>query len=250
MDWVREFYTKQDAWLGVYSGPISDRDQQRVAALERLAGAGHKRILELGAAGGQTAAALADAGHDVTAIELVSTAAAHAREISTLQRVGSVTVIEGDFYQVLLDDAFDVVCYWDGFGIGSDTDQRRLLIRIASWLAPDGCALIDINTPWYWAQAAGREMRFDSVVRRYDFDAWGCRMLDRWWLAEAEDQAVTQSLRCYSPTDLELLLDCTGLQLDTLEPGGAMDYVAGRFQDHVPLGRAMQYLARLVHKAR
>ncbi|MFN5457566.1 MAG: hypothetical protein ACK5BX_41150, partial [Bradyrhizobium sp.] len=34
-------------------------------------------------------------------------------------------------YTIELAGRFDVVCYWDGFGIGSDADHRRLLRRIA-----------------------------------------------------------------------------------------------------------------------
>jgi SAM-dependent methyltransferase len=247
MDWVRDFYAKQDAWLGVYSGPITDTDYKRVVAVARLSGDGPHRILELGAGGGQTAAALADAGHSVTAIELVPTAAQHARELAVERPANSMTVIEGDLYHVQVEGPFDSILYWDGFGVGYDTDQRRLLARVASWLAPHGCALIDVNTPWYWAQAAGREMRFERVVRRYDFDATECRMLDRWWPSGAEEQAVIQSLRCYSPADLELLLEGTGLALDTVEPGGAVEYEAHRYHERVSLGQAMQYLARLVH---
>jgi len=44
-------------------------------------------------------------------------------------------------YDVDIGGPFDAVCYWDGFGIGDDQDQRRLLRRIAGWLAPDGRAL-------------------------------------------------------------------------------------------------------------
>lgn len=249
MEWVEDFYAKQDAWLGVYSGPVSASEQERVATVARLAGDGAKRILELGAGGGQTAAALADAGHAVTAIELVPTAAHHARELSARPYAGSLAVVEGDFYRVLVDAPFDVVCYWEGFGIGSDADQRRLLRRIASWLAPHGCTLLDVYTPWYWARAAGREMRFATAVRRYDFDAQGCRMLDRWWPPDAEDQAVTQSLRCYAPADLVLLLEGTGLRLATVEPGGAVDDDTQMYVERVPLGQAMQYLAKLIPSA-
>jgi SAM-dependent methyltransferase len=162
---------------------------------------------------------------------------------------GDLTVLQADFYSVELPNRFDVVCYWDGFGIGTDSDQRRLLARIASWLAPGGCALIDINTPWYWAQAAGQEMRFGDVVRRYAFDALGCRMLDRWWPVDDEQGAVTQSLRCYSPADLQLLLQGTGLAIQAVEPGGAVDYAAKQYRDRVPLEQAMQYVAHLVPDA-
>jgi SAM-dependent methyltransferase len=245
MDWVEAFYTRQNEWSGCYMCPVEERDRERVAAMQRLVGSGKKRILELGAGGGQTAAAAADAGHSVTAVELAASLAEHARELARLPRAGTLTVIQGDFYHVEIETRFDVVCCWDGFGIGADEDQRRLLRRIAGWLVPDGCALIDVNTPWYWARASGVEMWFENAARCYDFDAEECRMLDRWWPLDDEQQAVTQSLRCYSPADLRLLLDGTGLSLAAVEPGGAMDYERRQYRQRVPLAQAMAYLAKL-----
>jgi SAM-dependent methyltransferase len=244
MDWVEAFYTRQNEWSGCYMCPVEERDRERVAAMQRLVGSGKKRILELGAGGGQTAAAAA-AGHSVTAVELAASLAEHARELARLPRAGTLTVIQGDFYHVEIETRFDVVCCWDGFGIGADEGQRRLLQRIASWLAPGGCALIDVNTPWYWANAAGVEMRFEKAARRYDFDAGACRLLDRWWPPDDEQQAVTQSLCWYSPADLRLLLEGTGLALAAVEPGGAVDYERWQYAPRVPLTQAMTYLAKL-----
>jgi SAM-dependent methyltransferase len=250
VEWVEAFYARQDELLGVYTGDMADDGIRRAASIARLAGAGRKRVLELGAGGGRAAAATADLGHDVVAVELVPTAAEHARRLAEREREGSLSVIRGDFYEVEPGGGFDVVCYWDGFGVGSDADQRRLLRRVRGWLAAGGCALLDVNTPWYWAGAAGRELRWGEAARRYGFDADGCRLLDRWWSVGAEGGAVTQSLRCYSPADLRLLLEGTGLVLDSLEPGGAVDARSGRFIERVPPGRAMQYLAKLVPASR
>lgn len=46
----------------------------RAAEIERFCGPGRKRILELGAGAGGTAAAMADLGHEVVAIEVQSRA--------------------------------------------------------------------------------------------------------------------------------------------------------------------------------
>ena len=125
MDWVEEFYTRQSEWSSVYSGNVSEGDRTRVAAIERLAGPGPKRVLELGAGGGQSAAATADLGHSVLGVELVAGAAANARYLASQPRKGTLEVVQGDFYE----------------------DQRRLLTRISGWLKVGGCALIDIYTP-------------------------------------------------------------------------------------------------------
>ena len=88
-----------------------------------------------------------------------------------------------------------------------------------------------------------------TFFRQYDFDADGCRMLDHWRPAEHSSEQVTQSLRCYSPQDLRLLLEGTGLVLVQLEPGGAVDYEAGTYTPSVPLEQAMQFRALLRHES-
>lgn len=69
MDWSLEFYTKQNQWSGVYEEAIHEGHRQKAGWLEELIGPGPKRILELGAGGGQVAAAMAALGHEVVAVE-------------------------------------------------------------------------------------------------------------------------------------------------------------------------------------
>jgi len=249
--WVRDFYAKQDEWAGVSRDPITDAHRRNADLVHRLTGGKIGRVLELGAGGGQNAAALADLGYSVTAIELVPSVAQNAIELAAQPRKGHLRVIVGDFCDVELPGRFDVVCYWDGFGVGSDDDQRRLLKRVADWLAPEGFALIEVYTPSYWSGIArsgmaGRETEFEGVCRRYGFDAAGSRMLDSWWPVGREGEAVTQSLRCYSPADFQLLLKDTGLSLESVEPRGAYDPVQDRFIEDAPLVESMQYLAKLI----
>lgn len=246
MNRAEEFYRAQYTWLGVYGGEPEAAHREKVALIERLLGPGALRLLELGGGGGQNAAAAADAGHSVVMVELVPELAEHARTLAASRP--AMQVLNADFYSVELAGPFDAVVYWDGFGVGEDANQRRLLQRIAGWLAPGRSALIDIYTPWYWAAAAGVEMRWERAGRRYGFDPEGCRMLDTWWPADDESRAVTQSLRCYSPADLRLLLEGSGLALAGLEPGGAVNYTNFSWEPRVELGRAMQYTARLVRQ--
>jgi SAM-dependent methyltransferase len=246
LEWVEAFYARQFIWLADdYLGEVQDRHRERAATIARLAGPPPQRVLELGAGGGQDAAASADLGFDVVAIELIPHAADHARRLAHRQRPGALSVVQGDFYEVEVAGSFDIVCYWDGFGIGSDADQRRLLRRIAAWLRPGGSALIEVYTPWYWSRATGRTMSLGNAVRRYDFDATGNRMLDRWWPADDPASAVEQSLRCYAPADLVLLLEGTGLTLAGVEPGGTVEEATGQFIPAASLAQAMSYMATL-----
>lgn len=243
MEWVEAFYARQDEWSGCYTGLPGPGDHARAQIITAALAGQTGRVLELGAGGGQSALATAKLGHEVTAIELVARTAAHARTLVTQAAPGTLRIIEGSFYTLPLAETFDGICYWDGFGVGTDAQQRVLLQRIVRWLAPSGTVLMDINTPWYWARVSGRQMATSTFVRQYDFDADGCRMLDHWWQAERPDEQVTQLLRCYSPQDLRSLTEGTGLILEQVEPGGAVDYEAGTSASSVPC-RASHAISR------
>ena len=246
MDWVPAFYARQYELLDdAGAWEIQPIHRERAISVQELV-APPARVLELGAGGGQVAAALADLGYSVVANELLSQVGDRAQELAKLPRAGEMTVVRGDFYEIELDGTFDVICYWDGFGIGTDSDQRALLRRVRTWLAKGGRALIEIYTPWYWAQAVGRSVTLGKAARQYDFDGYGNRMLDTWWRVENPASAFTQSLRCYAPSDLKLLLEGTGLQLVGVMPGGHYDAATDRYEAEAPLERAMSYVATLV----
>lgn len=245
LDWAVDFYTRQDELSGCYTGPLGPHDHERALTVTDALAGRKGRMLELGAGGGQSALATAQQGHAVTALELVARSATHARTLISDAAPGSLRVLEGSFYTLDLAETFDVICYWDGFGVGSDAEQRALLKRIAGWLTVGGITLVDINTPWYWAKHAGRQMSTETFTRQYEFDADGCRMLDNWWPTGRPEERVTQSLRCYSPQDLRLLLEESGLVLESVKPGGAIDYEARKFIPQAPLEQAMQFRALL-----
>jgi hypothetical protein len=149
-----------------------------------------------------------------------------------------------------------VVVYWNGFGVGSDADQRRLLRRIAAeWLRPDGVALVDVASPFCWARWAGDGEEHDpdpdrgyhhrGSAERIDFDPVGGRFLDSWWERPEPERVHTQSVRCYAPADLQLLLEGTGLRLDHVDVGGQSLALDGHPTMASPLWTANEYLARL-----
>lgn len=241
--WAKSFYERQGELTGCYAAPIHPFHRELAAW---VAGQHQgRKLLELGAGGGQFAAAAALAGFQVTALDLRDTAAQDTQRLAAEQGA-QVRMLTGDFYALALPETFDVVCYWDGFGIGTDAEQRHLLGRVREWLAPGGRAFIDIFTPWYWAQHAGYTRHWPKpagLVQTYGFDADGCRMTDTY--APPGEAPMTQSLRCYSPADLRLLLEGTGLKLLRVKAGGKYDPEAGVWHPDAALGECMTYIAEL-----
>jgi SAM-dependent methyltransferase len=226
MDWVKDFYSRTGSWWGPVEAEVTERDQKRLSLIDRHANARPARVLELGAGYCTTAAVAAKAGHAVTAVE-ISDRADFSTGLSADHAPGTLTIVRDDFYAVQLSEQFDVVCYWDGFGVGSDADQRRLLRRIAAeWLRPGGVALIDVYNPFVWARWDGdEEHRLPDPDLGYEhelfevttFDPVTCTAIDTWWDADRPDAKISQRLRCYTPADLALLLEGTGLELGSIE---------------------------------
>jgi len=246
LDWVKDFYSKQNEWFGVYLGAVDESHHKRAWLIQELAELRSSvKVLELGAGGGQTAAAIANLGHEVTMVELLPESVSCAEQLAEKVQNGSLKVVLGDFYETDFEPQFDVICYFDSFGIGSDADQQRLLRRIASWLKPDGLVIIEVGATWYWAKSDGIEMDLGAGMRRYEFDPIGCRLIDKWWLPDKPDEVYSQSLRCYTPADFNLLLQGTGLYLDSLKPGGKVDYEILEFIEKAELPEAMTYYTKL-----
>ena len=255
--WVKDFYDQTSTWWGPNTDWASHHS--RAASIERLAGPGPKRILDLGAGPGGNAAAMADLGHDVTAVEF-SDRAAHARELAKAARKGSLTVVQEDFYTVRLEGRFDAVCCWEVFGLGSDADQRRLLARISGeWLAPRGCVLMDVYSPARPSRDAGKEQRLPplpgvpgsvEMIERCHFDPVHSRWTDEWQPVADPGAALAQTLRCYSPADLLLLLEGTGLVLDRIEVDDRGVSLDERVSNGGSLLEAWQYVVKLVPAGR
>ena len=178
LEWVRGFYEQTGIWWG--EDPQDEGTHQaRVDTIRRLCGPGPFSILDLGTGPGVTAAAMADDGHHVTAIEFASTRAEFARKLMGIPYKGSLNVLEADFYTVDLPKKFDLVTYWDGFGVGTDADQRKLLKRIAQdWLKPEGQVLMDVFNPYKASLESGKE----RVLNPLKGVPGSVKMVNRWLL--------------------------------------------------------------------
>lgn len=228
--WAKDFYTQAGIWWGADPHDDPADHTNRAAIIERLCGTNPHRVLDLGAGSGRTAAAIADAGHDVVGLEINPTDIAYAQDLLSVPRKGKLTMVEGDYYTAVLEGHFDVICWWEGFGLGSDADQRRMLKRIArEWLTPGGSALIDLYNPSRAARHAGESVELDALedvpgsvdmINRCHYDPIYARWVDEWQPTAAPENTLAQTIRCYSPADFLLLLEGTGLVLKRIEIGG------------------------------
>jgi hypothetical protein len=81
---------------------------------------------------------------------------------------------------------------------------------------------MDVFSPWWWTCQAGTVEQDDNrgLMRRYDFDPIGGRFLDQWWPIGDKSQLITQTVRCYTPADFMLLVEGTGLTVETFAVAG------------------------------
>ncbi|WP_394648994.1 class I SAM-dependent methyltransferase [uncultured Deinococcus sp.] len=133
--WADTFYDFQERHTGWYSAPVHASHHRRAEQLRATHGG--TRLLELGSGGGQFAVAAALAGYEVTALDLRPGGAAHALTLAAQHGV-ALEAVTGDFYAFNPSGTFDLIVSWDGFGIGTDADQRRLLRRLPGWLGAGG----------------------------------------------------------------------------------------------------------------
>lgn len=249
VEWIEDFFDTAATWWGPPKPRFSD--EQRCTLVERWCGPGCKRILDLGAGGGTTATALAARGHRVTAVELSAARVEHARSLLAAHPNLEVRLLHGDFYTLDVGGGFDCVTYWNGFGVGTDDDERRLLRRVSeTWLAPGGSLILDVFSPWRWSREAGTVNSVQyavPLVNAIDYDPVSSRFIDRWWPEGREDAAVTQYARCYAPVDLVLLLDGSPFRVAALESlGQEFRSDDERSSGDGALWNAWQYQAHLV----
>jgi hypothetical protein len=105
-----------------------------------------------------------------------------------------------------------------------------LLRRISQeWLAEEGSVLLDVYNPLGPARDDGREWRLAplagvsgsvEMIERCHYDPMTGRWIDEWQPTEHPENALAQTLRCYTPADLLLLLEGSGLRLERVEIDG------------------------------
>lgn len=228
-DDIRHFYSQASIWWGDDSQE-TETHMERVETLHRLCGKGPWKILELGCGSGRSAAAMADCGHDITGIEFNPTDYELALKLLDQPRKGKLSFIQGDFFQLNFPERFDIIICWQVFGLEEDDQQRALLQRMEKeWLKPKGMVLMDVYHPFGPIRDHQKEWCLDrledvpgsvDMTERCTYDAIGSRWIDEWIPTAHPEDALFQSIRCYTPADFKLLLLGTKLQVKWLEIDG------------------------------
>ncbi len=174
---------------------------------------------------GDTAVYLAAAGYQVTALDISEKNYALLCRIA--EKFSGVTAILGDYFTASIPGKFDGVCLFENFGMGADLEQRGLLRRIAAeWLVPGGVVIMDVYHPFGVIRQVGFSHHLDrlehvpgsvAMTERYAYDAVLARWIDEWEPVENPAGTRRQSVRCYTPADLLLLLEGTGLKITHAE---------------------------------
>lgn len=204
-------------------------------------------LLELGPWDGSLARAISKKVSRVTTVELVK----EMTEAAEKNNPGNIDVIHGSFYDVWIADKFDAIIYIDGFGVGTDDDQFKLIRNIEHWLDDGGCALIDVYHPEHWKKADGIEMYPDpkhnpDIIRRYSYDHEQNIMMDTWCHKDDAGFKQTQYLKCYTPEEIHHLCKQAGLKIVGYFPNGAMDYENMRYYENASLEECMSYRIKII----
>jgi len=218
MDWVKNFYNKQYLYL-----PVNDSDyyNRKFLLLKRVLNGNlsDKKCLELGGGRGEFLLLAAKEHLRTSMVDISKKACAVARKKT--KGYDHINVICTDFYEYLASNksCFDIICYWDGFGIGSDEEQETLLRLINESLTSKGMAIIEIYSPYFWINFNNYVINIShNVKRKYNFNLYKSILLDNWSFPDNSQEC--QYLRCYSPVEIIKTTNEIGFKTKLLSVNG------------------------------
>lgn len=160
-------HTYSRLWFDTFLRDIDPRIVEReVAFIQRQLphGAVH-RVLDLCCGPGRHLAPLAEAGYEVTGLDVDAGAIddAHAK----VAALASVSVIRGDMRALpIASGALDaVVCLWQSFGHFDDAANLAVLAEVARVLRPGGRAIFDLYHRLYYERTRGERVMEHNGLR-------------------------------------------------------------------------------------
>lgn len=203
-------------------GAVDDRAEAEVAFFGALTGLTAARVLDVGAGAGRHSVLLAEAGHQVTAIDLSPRLLRIARERWEARNPGErgPTWMPGDMRWPPEGGAVDAALVIDAFGFFDDeADHARVLAAIAQHLRPGGQLVMCVGNPYHWAAEArvqhagpGSIAEALDVVRSWRFEARSGRLEERSVVfgRGQRHEPPPSSVRLFTPMELEALVRGAG----------------------------------------
>ena len=222
-EWIKSFYDAAVEWWGEswYDG---ENLKSRIDIVKKYACDTDKRILELAAGTGETAAYFCDNGYRVFAVDI----SPKNIELMTRLQKGrpNLQVAEGDFLTIRINEQFPTICVFESFGLGSDKEQQKLLKRVHDeWLMPNGILILDVFHPFGPIRASGSKQELNKLenipgsvdMTEYSYyDPIKGRWIDIWEPQNDKNSRKIQSIRCYTPADFILLAESSGLAIEKM----------------------------------
>lgn len=244
--WYHEFFSPRFwEFFNVEYSP--ERTSAETAYLiKTLASAPGKRVIDLGCGTGRHAIALAEAGFEVTGLDVsewaVAEASKRAADSGVEARFEVVDLLSSGAWPVGVADAAYAI---QSFGWGADHEQRRLLETVRSHLVPGGLLVLDFSSA-VWILANYRESdstELNNVTysfrRRYDARAGRSRTQVTISGPGVPDLVAEDDLRIYTPAEAEALVRESGFRVERMDD----DFVG-----NAPLTRETRY-AQVVARA-
>ncbi len=232
-DWYKDCYLENESVMKAACDSISDR-------ILSFANFDVDSILEIGSGMGFQAMSFSKKGYLVEAVEIVGELCDFASKRSEEQGL-NVNFINDDFLKHQFDKKYDVIYYLDGFGVGSDSDQKSFIRKMGELLSDRGFIYLEVYNPLYWSKTAGVTMQiYGDISREYGYDLNENRMIDS-WKNDSTGDVKTQSLGCYTLNQIEKMCKDNGLKISEIIPGGKMNYETMELIENATLEDCMSY---------
>lgn len=195
-----------------------DRTAQEVAGITTLMNLQPgSRILDLCCGQGRHALPLAQAGYQVTGLDLSTYLLGQAQQATQEARV-DVQWVRGDMRWLPWREQFDAcINLFTAFGYFDDeAENQRVLHQVSSVLKPGGTFLLDVsNRDYYLVHLWPRAWRRQGeaiILEETSFDPKTCRFtMSFTWMEEGQRQRLTHSVRYYTVPELSAMLQAAGL---------------------------------------
>jgi len=214
-DWFGEDYLK------VY--PHRDEAEARtqvLSAMHMLNLSGDEEILDLGCGNGRHALELSRAGHRVTGADL-SFPLLGIAQTNSRKTFGQARFVRADMRRLPFVNAFDaVVSFFTTFGYFETTGENlKTLLSIRQALKAGGRFLQDyLNKRQVLDNLVPRDTRRENgfeIIQERRYDSAGERIEKKITLRDAGgERQYFESVRLYTPEEMESLLQQAGLRLD------------------------------------